>query len=44
MRDEVADDIWSLTKESRYLKEDEWTEKVDSRMKTFEHDLINAMK
>ncbi len=44
MRNQVADDIWRVTEESDYLKEDEWTAKVHGRMKRFEMDLITAMK
>ncbi len=44
MRDDVAEDIWRITEESPVLKEDEWTEKVDGRMKQFELDLITTMK
>ncbi len=44
MRAEVADDIWRMTEEADYLKEEEWTGKVAERMRRFEMDLITAMK
>jgi len=44
MREDVVDDIWRMTDEADYLKEEEWTDLVEKRMKQFELDLITSMK
>ena len=44
MKDQVAKDIWKMTNELEYLKEDEWKQKVEGKMKDFEMKLLKAMR
>ena len=40
----LGDKIWHLTQSSDYLREDNWTRRVESEMKKFEKEIIKAMK
>lgn len=44
MRQDVTNDIWTMTNEARMLKEEDWMVSVDDRMRQFELDLINTMR
>lgn len=44
LRDDVTEDIWTLTNDLTYLKEEEWVHQVDRRMKQFEQELITTMR
>ena len=40
----LGDKIWDLTQSSDYLREDNWTRRVEWEMKKFEKEIIKAMK
>ncbi|KAL1130005.1 hypothetical protein AAG570_012948 [Ranatra chinensis] len=44
MRDNVTEDLWSITKEMSVLHQENWTTKAISRIKLFENDLVLAIR
>ena len=43
-REQLGDKIWNLTKATKVLHEENWTQMVELEMKKFEKEIIHAMK
>lgn len=44
IRGNVTEDLWELTRDSLVLHQDNWTSSVVNRLKSFENELVMAMR